>query len=332
MAESQRGNWRADHKLQRPIIALPCRAAELLSLQNDAGWLKSATIRSLPPAVPLLDRLLAELGEPAATVGRAALRLWGQTGHCPNGWVAAADPVWMQAGLKNLCLHVPPAADIEPAALRDLCRDLQQALLSDRGLTLDTQGVSAYLRGACPLPVAVLPATSIDRADPAGFMPAFGDAAVAEYYALASELEMSLFAHPYNVLRESRGQKPLNALWLWGGGAVSGTEPRALPVLFTDDALLRGFAAYSESRCADWPGTLRECFAMTEGNFIAAPSELQAHQLPVLLAELRELWRKRKIHRVLILFDDIACDLTRSWRRLFNFGVRKELEKILNEQ
>ncbi len=316
----------------RVIIVLPCSVATVVDDAAGGRWLGSARIRTLPPAVPLLERLLQELHQAAAPQGRAALRLWGQTGSRPQGWVAAADPVWLEAGREQLFLHVPPPADIEPAALRSVMQDLQQSLLAERALYFETHESYAYLRGEDALPVASLPATSIDRSRPGAFMPDFAEAGAADFYTLHSEIEMSLFAHPHNVAREQRGRRPLNGLWLWGGGTVDTTAPRPLPAMFTDDPLLRGFAACSESAWHAWPGSLRQCVAQVRGSFVAAPPYTSDEQLQALFAEIGALWRERLLADFLVLFDDIAIEQARSWRRLTRFGGRARLEKLLHEQ
>lgn len=316
---------------RRAIVALPARAADLLA-DAPRGWLTRATLRRIQPGTPLLEQLLAELQEPPVTAGRAAMRLWGETGEAPQGWVAAADPVWTEAGREQLFLHVPPDADIEHAAFREMLQDLQEELLSGRALRFEAHGGHGYLRGAEVLPVADLPATSIDRSRPGTFMPDFRDAAARPYYALTSEIEMSLFAHPHNAARERKGKRPLNALWLWGGGEVSGTQPRQLPDFFTDDALLTGFAAYSESCHHAWPGTLQDCIAQAPAGFVAAPPFTGDEDLRMLLAEIHAAWRARRIDNALLLFDDIAFELNRSWRRFFRIGAGAQLEKILHEQ
>ncbi|MBT8097332.1 MAG: hypothetical protein HKP32_07785 [Woeseia sp.] len=323
---------KARRRPHNTLIMLPCRAADVLTLARDRRWLTGAAIRPVMPGTPLLDRLLAELGESPLDAGRAALRLWGQTGTMPDGWVAGADPVWMQAGLEQVFLHIPPADDIDTAALQSMFSDLQNALLADRDLRLEARDDCGYLLGTDPLPVATLPASAIDRNQPAKFTPDFNSPESAEYYSLCSEIEMSMYAHPYNQQREERGQRPLNALWLWGGGQVTGREERMLPILYADDAMLHGFSAYSKTECREWPGSITACVDRTPGRFIAVPPPLASEALDETLIELRSLWRADRLPSLTLLFDDIAIDLQKSWRRFFRIGTAAQLRNLFEKQ
>lgn len=44
---------------------------------------------------------------------------------------------------------------------------------------------------------------------------------------LINEMQMLLFAHPLNQARESRGEPPVNSLWLWGAGHAAPRAPQA---------------------------------------------------------------------------------------------------------
>jgi len=63
---------------------------------------------------------------------------------------------------------------------------------------------------------------------------------------IGAEVEMWLHEHPLNLFRVRRGQLPLNALWLWGGGPVERRPRRAsVPAslrLFGTDPYLSGLA------------------------------------------------------------------------------------------
>src|SRR5690606_16688186 len=76
------------------ILVLPPAAHEGESLPvpvRQQRWLARSRLSSVPGEV--LSRILSTLAVPTPPAGLGALRLWGQTGAPPEGWVAAADPV-----------------------------------------------------------------------------------------------------------------------------------------------------------------------------------------------------------------------------------------------
>lgn len=42
-----------------------------------------------------------------------------------------------------------------------------------------------------------------------------------------NEIQMHWHTHPVNAAREERGERPVNSLWMWGGGPASATLPAA---------------------------------------------------------------------------------------------------------
>jgi hypothetical protein len=59
-------------------------------------------------------------------------------------------------------------------------------------------------------------------------LPQGGDAK--HFRSLLNELQMLLFAHPVNQMREARGELPINSLWLWGGGHKPVTPSARIPI------------------------------------------------------------------------------------------------------
>ena len=68
-------------------------------------WLVRADLAQVEGSVELLRTILGELGLAYPDDGLAALRMWGQTGVRPTVWMAAADPVYLEPRMSNLCLH-----------------------------------------------------------------------------------------------------------------------------------------------------------------------------------------------------------------------------------
>ncbi|EQD54945.1 regulatory protein, partial [mine drainage metagenome] len=69
-----------------------------------------------------------------------------------------------------------------------------------------------------------------------------------------TELQVLLHQHSRNRVRAQQGLAPVNALWLWGGGALPARPRTALTQVRSSDALVRALAsmpasASSTGRC-----------------------------------------------------------------------------------
>ena len=76
-------------------------------------------------------------------------------------------------------------------------------------------------------PISIAVGCDIDPLLPAG-----EDAM--QFRSVLNELQMLLFEHPVNQVREARGELPVNSLWLWGGGCPAAVPQTALS-LYSDD-------------------------------------------------------------------------------------------------
>lgn len=295
---------------KRAVILLPLSLAAAVASDDSRRFLARGEAQSGAQPATDLDTLLAALGVPLPpAAGLAALRLWGQTGRRPDGWVAGADPVWLQAGLDKLYLHAPPPGDVATTELDTLFADLNAAVLTGGPGSLTAVAGCGYLRDSSDMATARLPAEALHGERPDAYMPA-GDGA-RTYLALCGELQMSLHDHPVNRAREAAGRLPLNSLWLWGGGTAPAPAPRDLPTLIADRPLLRGYWQACGRPVADWPGSLAACAAMAGDDFVAAPTA-------DVLGEVRELWRDAGLAAMTLLFaDGVRLDFRRGFASLF---------------
>jgi len=295
---------------RRAVIAVPARLPAVLAAEGMRELLARGRLDRLPAPASDLDRVLAVLGLEAPVEGQAAFRLWGATGSAPDGWVAGADPVWLQAGLDRLYLHAPPPGDVEPGALETLCRHVNERLFGEGDPALTAIGEQAYLAAAEPLPTAELPAAALDGERPDPFMPGAADR---RYLELTGEIQMCLHDHPVNSEREAAGRRPLNALWLWGGGRAPAVADAALPPFIGDEPLLAGYWLARGQLPAAWPGSLERA--------LAEPADLAVVASPApgdFVAGFPALWRSRRLRQAVLLFrDGHRVTLTRGLRNLF---------------
>ena len=129
-------------------------------------------------------------------------------------WIAT--PLHLLAGLSTVHFPANGLLRLAPSEADELAEEFGKIFGVD-GLELVPAGsVGFILRGlvtggAETTDPARLVGGSLEESLPRG-------AGSAELRALASELEMWLHALPLNRRRAARGEPPLSALWLWGGG------------------------------------------------------------------------------------------------------------------
>ncbi len=301
------------------VVLPPVRGGRL----TDPGlrrWLAHGRVSRCAKREPLIATLLGVLGRQPPATGIAALRMWGQTGDRPTVWIAAADPVYLEPRLDHLCLHALGAGAVPAAELSVLMDHLQATLGNDADFGFARVGAYGYLRPDRPLETSASSPGVIDQDMPNRYMPSAASAA--RYRKLVSEIEMALHDHPVNLDRGMRGLKPVNSLWLWGGGFAPEQLTQPLLPLFADDPLLRGYWMSVTGVSEPWPGSIGACLEASVAGFVAvAPEVDDPDGLARWLAELRSALLSRRLERLDILFrDGIRAELRRSdavrfWRR-----------------
>jgi hypothetical protein len=256
--------------------------------------------------------------------GLAALRFWGQTGERSAAWMAAADPVHLEARLDYLRLYAFRDDDISAADLRDLFNYLQKTLGDDERYTFARFGRLAYLRGEVPIATAAVSPAAVDGCAPDEFMPAGDDAGTHDL--LLSELQMALHDHEVNQKRAASGKRSFNSIWLWGGGTAPEKKAQQILPLFADDPLFRGYWASCDGRIESWKENFDETLSMAADGFVAvAPGDFglsRPEALAACLEDLREILRRGDLRRLTLLCRDGLTidirrhDLLRFWRKM----------------
>ena len=301
------------------IVALDADAGEAVA-PRERRWLGRARLSRRAPPAHLLLRILETLSLPPPDGGLAALRFREQRGALPEGWLAAADPVYLETRMNHLRLRAFPQDEV-PASDVQAIFELLEARLGDASVaTFSSSGTTGYLHLDAPIATAPVPPAGADGASPDLFLPQGPGAA--GHDRLASEVQMCLYDAPVNARRASAGALPVNALWFWGGGNAPQPRKRDLPMLFAADDVLRGYWRNAMAPLEDWPGNLEACAHAAGGGFVAAIPGIPAMaELPVRITELRALLARGKLRRVTLLFRDGLSatlhrrDRLRFWRR-----------------
>ncbi len=290
--------------------------------QDHRRWLSKGRIFSSDEAEEGLAGALRAIGHAVPAEGLAALRFWGQTGERPGAWIAAADPVHLEARLDHLRLHALRGDDIARPDLRDLVDYLQEGLGDDERYAFARLGRFTYLRGHEPIATAAVSPDAIDGRAPDEFMPAGEDAATHDQ--LLSELQMALHDHAVNQRRAASGRRSINSIWFWGGGTAPEQDPRPIPPLFGEDPLFRGYWDSCAGVIKPWKGNIDEALSIAPDGFVAVVPDESDYSRPeamtACLDQLRSILKRGDLRQLTLLFRDglkieiARHDVLRFWR------------------
>jgi hypothetical protein len=296
------------------VIVLPPASGGQLSGQKHKRWLSKGRLAYAAPREELLLRVLSVIGQPAPQQGLAALRFWGQTGDRSSAWMAAADPVHLEATMSSLRLHALRANELPATDLHTLIEHLQSTLGSDYGVDFAAMGSCGYLCGDQQISSAAVSPDIVDRCTVDDFMPDADPTGI--YHRLLGEMQMALHEHQVNNIREAAGQRAMNSLWFWGGGTAAEKEVRPIPPLFTNDPLFKGYWESCTGMVEKWHGDFDSCLNIAMNGFVAVPPDVHDNSRPVIQADylekLHRLLSNGSISKLTLLFrDGLSAELGR---------------------
>lgn len=308
----------------RALVVLPAAGQQCLD-ESERGWLARSRLSRLEAPTEPLVQVLDQLAVTPPVDGLAALRLWGQTGQRPEGWVAAADPVYLQAGMRQLFLHPLPPSELPQNDVEETFGCLQRAL-GTGGADFFRVGSFGYLNSREGMPTASASSFVAAGSTPDLFLPQGTEAR--DHDRLQGEVQLCLHENPVNERREQAGLPPINALWFWGGGRAAEATTASLPPLYADDPLFRGYWASQGAEIFDWPQDPEAWFRNCSREAVAVwPASASPNEVADLFRCLRRGWQEKRIGRLTLLFDDgLQADLRR-----FDFGRlwRRDRQRLL---
>ena len=81
------------------------------------------------------------------------------------------------------------------------------------------------------------------------------------WHRILNEVQMLWHEHPVNAAREQRGERPINSVWVWGGGTRPAVRGRPFGAVWSDDALAVALAVASDSAARALPDSAAALFA-----------------------------------------------------------------------
>lgn len=250
-------------------LALPA-LAKLLSLA-DPVWQP----RSSPET---------QLAERFGLAGRLPLALFRRLGErvaaADGGHWLCCDPVHLHFSRDTLLLADAGGLAITRAEADTLIDGLN-ATFADIGRFEAPEPDRWYIHLTEAARPAFHPLADVNGRPVQLFLPEGDD--VTHWARLSNELEVWLFSHPVNTARETRGQRTINGVWLWGNGPATAIGRPPFATLQAEQPFARGLACH-----AGLPPASAERYQRPDGNGLALIDSLQR---PLLHGD-KEGWRR----------------------------------------
>jgi hypothetical protein len=179
-------------------------------------------------------------GMPAAALTRDHLA--GDAAQAP-AWLSA-DPAWVQPDLSGARLLACGQLQLGMEEAQALAEPLKP-VFADAGMQLDVSSPDRWhvrLPSQDALPTFAAPEQALGE-DLYEHLPHGPDER--RWRALFNEAQVMLHQHPVNAARRARGLPPVNAIWLWGGGALPAKVTTTLAGVIGDDLLLLALARHA---------------------------------------------------------------------------------------
>ena len=319
------------HAVQRQKSEHSQRDRTQLARMAGRGSLRYAWDRrdlALAALRPWQRGLLAALELPASGFPSAAVSASGSVdGNMDSqgsGWLHA-EPVHFIAGLDRLSFLAlqgeAAVSAVERAALEPMLAEHLRASSCELHsiespapawlIAADRAFDAPNVMTACPDAAA---ANELERVMPRG--PQAG-----ALRRLMTELQMLLHEHPVNDARARRGLPAINALWLWGTGAIALLQShKMLPPAFGDEPYLNGIYKLHGQSVQAVPGTCNEllCAIATAQRALAVVPVAEIDLLETQWIEpLRRALAAGAIDRVDLILDGWHLDASRASMRRF---------------
>lgn len=197
--------------------------------------------------VSLEDHLCGLFGVPYQGDAPIAAISAGYDGLPAGNWMRA-DPVHLSLQRDQLRLSgVLPT----PEEATILCASLNAHFAEQGMLFFAPHPQRWYVQLDATPRISTTPLSEVMGANVRGALPTGEDAS--RWHQLFNEIQMLLFAHPVNEAREARGEVPINSVWFWGGGELTGGPQRNYLTVSSDELLVEMFATAADSEFKVWP-------------------------------------------------------------------------------
>jgi hypothetical protein len=211
----------------------------------------------------LSRRLTGADGGATATVAAAAVQP-GTTAPASASVAWIATPMHLIAGMTSVHVDRRSILRLDAADQQTIAADFQR-VFHDSGFHLQPLEAGDFLM----LGPEMSPADTEEPARALGASMAQQAGTTPALRKLGAEIEMWLYDHPLNDTRRRRGEEPVTALWLWGGGPVASggasadlrAGADAPDIAFGRDSYLQGLWATRGAKVSPLPQQLTDLFS-----------------------------------------------------------------------
>ena len=236
---------------------------------------------------PLPFGELRRLGEEEPAIGETAPGKRADAPACGSGWLCA-DPVHLRLLSDRMVIADRHSLRLGTEESAGLVETLNRHL----GAGADADGFAArfvaagdrwYLRcsGSAGLLAALAkletpPLSAVAGRSLRHHLPTIPE--LVSLRRLLLEAQMVLAADPVNAARAERGELPVNALWLWGGGTLAACAGKpAFATAATGSALARGLARHCRTTVLPLPAKAGEWLTMLAADPVGAAAAANEH-------------------------------------------------------
>ena len=187
-----------------------------------------------------LERWLAAAHGLSAELPLAPYSLRGDGVAPGDQWWLRADPVHLKVHGDRLVLADASRLALTADEARQCIATLNRHFADEHMAFIAPSPERWYVEVADDPRLGTPPTTEVAGRSVATFLPAGANGA--RWRRAINEIQMLLHEHPCNNARETRGQLPVNSVWLWGAGRNS---PLVAPydATWTDHPIAAGLAA-----------------------------------------------------------------------------------------
>lgn len=158
----------------------------------------------------------------------------------PQRWCLRADPVHLEAGLRDVSLSAGPELAIQPDEAAEFVSALNEHFAPDGHEFRAGPGWRWYLLTAEPIEANTLAPRPPPGVRLENLLPGGPDGL--SLHRLMNEAQMVLHDHPANHRRRARKLAPINGVWLWGGGQTVSGKTLPWNGVFSDDELTQALS------------------------------------------------------------------------------------------
>ena len=318
----------AKHSLS--IIVLPKLAGYHDIDPQLKNWLARSNLSYGKSSVSIINRILYYFNIKEHLYNVGALRFYGETKKKPSKWMAAADPVFVQAHLNRMRIKPINRTQENMKNMVRAYNEINQNLAGHYSIELTTNGITGYLQSEIPIPVSMHSPSEISNLAINEVLPKNDKSNI--YGQLINEIQMII--HNSDFIDSNL----MNSLWVWGGGQLNSLTTHKLPTLYANDPIIKGYWYLSKSNVSSFNKSLEEFCSQERGAFVAVSPDNQVseisneEQLRISLSAIHQYQLKFKPERLILIFrDGWTADIStfhkyRVWR---NSDFIKKIERNL---